>query len=132
MAAPKGDDIAEDVQGPETYKFELYHKDSAAGSVTLPVAADWAAFKAAVKAKVGFEIVSIKYDDDFGPHKEQDIVCNPRTEPRRHGLRCRPSLVLGGNGLACRALASRPGSPGPFCAHVLARAVSIEGPSPCT
>jgi hypothetical protein len=109
MAAPKGDDIAEDVQGPETYKFELYHKDSAAGSVTLPVAADWAAFKAAVKAKVGFEIVSIKYDDDFGPHKEQDIVCKDKVGPPYRAPQAWPALqaILGsGRKRACLSRAS--------------------------
>jgi hypothetical protein len=109
MAAPKGDDIAEDVQGSETYKFELFHKENAAGSVTLPVAADWAAFKAAVKAKVGFEIVSIKYDDDFGPHKEQDIVCKDKVGPPYPASPAWPALqaILGsGRKRACLSRAS--------------------------
>lgn len=66
--------------GGETYKFELFHQDNPAGAVTVATSIDWAGFKAAVQAKVGFEIVSVNYDDDFGPHKEQDIRCKSKVQ----------------------------------------------------
>ena len=84
IEADAGGDGKKPPAGGETYKFELFHEDSPAGAVTVPTTGDWVGFKTAVKAKVGFEIVSLKYDDDFGPHKEQDIRCKSKVpDPRQ-------------------------------------------------
>ena len=58
-----------------TYTFVLFEGEDEKGEIKLATNAKWGDFLSAAKAKMGYEVGSIKYDDDFGENKEQDIVC---------------------------------------------------------
>lgn len=57
------------------YTFVLFQGDDEKGEVRIATNAKWADFLSSASAKLGFDVGSIKYDDDFGEQKEQDIAC---------------------------------------------------------
>uniref|UniRef100_A0A7S1E2M7 Uncharacterized protein n=2 Tax=Hemiselmis andersenii TaxID=464988 RepID=A0A7S1E2M7_HEMAN len=62
-------------KGEEMYTFVLFEGQDEKGEIKLSPKAKWVDFQSASKSKLGYDVGSIKYDDDFGPQKEQDIIC---------------------------------------------------------
>ena len=50
------------------------------GSVKIEAATKWDGFREVVKEHLGYDISSIRYDDDFGPKQSKDIFCSNKTE----------------------------------------------------
>jgi hypothetical protein len=50
------------------------------GSVKIEAATNWDGFREVVKGHLGYNISSIRYDDDFGPKQSKDIFFSNKTE----------------------------------------------------
>jgi hypothetical protein len=62
------------------YFIELQHEGRAVGEVRVTAASTWAEFLAACKARAGFDVEAVEYDDELVEPADRDLLCTSQEE----------------------------------------------------